>query len=400
MNWMISDPEHLLGAIRVSLNQGGDFLKHRLAPTGPILREPNLNYVYKASWGMHAAGVDHQIIARVLDWVEENALQSTGDFFFPGEGPQHKDNLRVYRPLTFGKVAAWIDHPLIRKPLVIDRILQYQHQPSGGVFNYIGDDPGHIEEQPTIGCLVTSFFGHLMVALDYREQAIAAGDWCRRFVTANRDNMRDGRLYSQVTPFGDLITDVAPGERLLKVVDNRQPKQEFWQVGTTMAYLCVLYDVMLSRWGYPEDEATPYLDSALELLEFEATMPLDTYLWPSKCKVAWGAGELLRVLVEYDKGDQVLIDKAYRVAERVAIFTFMENQLPDGGWSCMHYPLSERAPEVAFNYRPLKGLVDVPQRPITGSQSIFLPGEEITGEFLGEMKSVEHGVSALLETMR
>ena len=400
MNWTISDPAYLLGAMRVSLGQGGNFLKNRMAPNGPIMREPNLNYIHKASWGMYAAGVDHHIIARLVDWTEEKALRDNGDFYIPGEGPEYKDRQRIYRPLTFGKVAAWIDHPLIKEPLVINRILQYQHRPSGGVFGYIGDDPKDIEEQPTIGSLHTSFFGHLMVAMDMREQAIAAGEWCRRFVDANKEHLRNGVMYTQVTPSGELVTDVQRGEKILKVVDNKEPKQEFWQVGTTMAYLCVLYDMMLSRWGYAEDKAKPYLDAALELLEFEDTMPLDTYLWPSKCKVAWGAGELLRVLVQHGKGDQEVIDKAYRVAERVAIFTFMDNQLPDGGWSCMHYPLSELAPEIAFSYKPLKGLVDVPRHRIKDSQTIFLPGEEITGEFLGEIKSVEQGVRALLEKLR
>ena len=396
MSGTITDPSHLLGAMRVSLSQGGNFLKNRMAPNGPIMREPNLSYIHKASWGMFAAGVDDRIIARLIDWAEENALQENGDFYIPGEGPEYKDMQRVYRPLTFGKVAAWIEHPLIRQPLVLDRILQYHHQASGGAFHYIGDDPKHIEEQASIGSLNTTFFGHLMVALDMKEQAIAAGDWCVRFVEANRQHMANGVMYTQVTPEGELITDVKPGEKVMKVVDNKDPKQEFWHVGTTMAYLCTLYDAMRSRWDYAEDQAQPYLDAALALLEFETTMPLDTYLWPSKCKVAWGAGELLRILVQYDKGDQETIDKTYRAAERVALFTFMDNQLPDGGWPCMHYPLSELIPEMTFNYKPLKSLVDVPRYRIDGSQTIFLPGEEITGEFLGELKCVEQGVQALL----
>ena len=208
--------------------------------------------------------------------------------------------------------------------------------------------------------------------------------------------MSRGVIYTQMTTSGNLVTEVAPGEKITKVLDLESPKQEFWQVGTLMAYLCVLYDEMVSRWAFPEDKAQPYLDAALELLEFETAMPLDTYLWPSKCKVAWGAGELLRVLVEHEWKDRQAIDKAYQVAERVAIFTFMDNQLGDGAWPAMHYPLSELAPEIELSYKPLKGLMHAPQHRNEGSQTIFLPGEEITGEFLGEMKSVERGVSALI----
>lgn len=397
MIWRISDPQHLLAAMRVSLSQGGHFLTSRIAPLGPILQEPNLSYIHKASWGMYAAGVDHDIIARLLDWAQREALRDNGDFYIPGEPPECKDFQRVYRTATFGKVAAWIDHPVIQQPGVIDRVLQYQHQPSGGVFHYIGDDPDHVEEQATIGTLNTTFFGHLMIALDIREQAISSGQWVRRWVDANRQHMAGGLLYTLMTPDGELVREVGPGQRISKLVDTRNPKQEFWNVGTAMAYLAVLYDVMRTRWDYTEEQARPYLDAALALLDFEANMPLDTYLWPSKCKVGWGAGELLRVLVEHGLGSPQMIEKTYCVAERVAMFTFMDNQLPHGGWPAMHYPLSDQIPELAYSYKPLKNTVWVPPEPIDGSQTIFLPSEEIAGEFLAEMKSIEQGVAAWLK---
>jgi hypothetical protein len=396
MHWRISDPRHLLGAMRIALVQGGEYLVGRIAPNGPILRERNVSYVHKASWGMYAAGVDHALIARLLDWLQREALQPNGDFFFSDEPPEYKDLQRVYRPLTFGKVAVWIGHPLIRKPLVLDRILQYQDR-SGGVFASIGDDPRKIEPQAVVGSLNTTFFGHLMIALDLREQAVAAGDWVRGWVEANREPMARGVLYTQMTPAGALVTEVRPGERIAKVVDIRSPKQEFWHVGTAMAYLAVLYEALCDRWGQPAEQARPYLDAALALLDFESTMPLDTYLWPSKCKVGWGAGELLRVLVRFRPADAATAEKAYRVAERVAMFTFLDNQLAGGGWPSMHYPLGEEIPEIAFSYKPLKNTVRVPPAPLDGSHTIYLPGEEISGEFLGEMKAIEEGVAAWLE---
>lgn len=397
MNWRITDPAHLLGAMRISLQQGGEYLVGRVDPNGPILRDRCVSYMHKATWGMYCSGVDHDVIARLLDWAEKEALRENGDFYFPEERPEYKDLQRVYRPLTFGKVAAWIDHPLIRQQLVLDRILQYQHKPSGGCFHYIGDDPANIEEQPAIGALNTTFFGHLMIALDMRDRARSAGDWVRRWVDANRGPMADGRLLTQVTPHRNLVFDVNPGEKITKVVDTVNPKQEFWQEGTGMAYLALLYDVMRSDWGEDDEQARPYLDAALALLDFESRMQLDTFLWPSKCKVGWGAGELLRVLVKYAPDDTETIERAYRVAERVAVFTFMDNQLPHGGWSAMHYPLSEQIPEVAFSYKPLKDTVRVPPERIEGSNTIFLPPEEITGEFLGELKAIEQGVAAWLE---
>ena len=396
MDWRIADPVHLLGAMRISIAQGGRFLAGRVAPNGPILGEPNLSYVHKTVWGMYAAEIDHDLIARLLDWAQQEALRENGDFYVPGEPPEYKDMQRLYRPATFGKVAAWIDHPVIRAPGVVQRILQYQHQESGGVFHYVGEDPAHVEEQPTIGTLNTTFFGHLMIALDMRQQALAAGDWIRHWVDVNRRHMADGKMYTLMTPGGELVTQIEPGQRIGKLLDNQRPKQEFWHLGTSMAYLVVLYDVMRTAWGSSEEEAGPYLDAALALLDFEAGMPLDTYLWPSKCKVGWGAGELLRVLIEHGLGDKDTIETAYRVCERVAIFTFLDNQLPHGGWSGMHYPLDDQIPEMVYSYKPLKGTVAVPPERIENPQTIFLPGEEISGEFLGELKSIEEGVTAWL----
>ena len=413
MNWRISEPAHLMRAMRLSLLEGGQFLLSRIAPLGPILRERNVSYVHKASWGMYAAGVDHETIARLLDWVLREALQENGDFYFPEEGPEYRDMQRVYRTLCLGRVAAWIDHPVIDVPRVIDRILQYQHA-SGGVFHYIGDDPRRPEFPSTIGTLNTTFFGHLMIALDMREQAMAAGQWVRQWVESNRGPMRQGHLYTQMTPEGQLLTDVKPNERIGRLVDTQSPKQEFWQVGTAMAYLAGLYDVMRTRWRHSAEEAQPFLDAAMALLDFESAMPLDTYLWPSKCKVGWGAGELLRVLVEHrtrdcpdaragkmglspsEKASTPLREQAYRVAERVAMFTFLDNQLADGGWSCMHYPLTGNIPEMDYGYKPLKNIVWVPPEPIRLSATIYISREEITGEFLGEMKAIEQGVAAMM----
>ena len=395
MQWQITEPGHLLAAMRVALCQGGAFLVGRIHPCGPILRERNVSYIHKATWGMYASGVDHDPIVRLLDWVQREALRDNGDFYFPEERPEYKDYQRVYRPLTFGRVAAWIDHPLIRRPQVLDRILQYQHQLSGGCFHFIGDDPKRIEEPSTIGALNTTFFGQLMLALDMREPARKAGDWVLRWVEANRTPMASGQLFTQMTPDGELVTAVLAGERISQVVDIHSPQQEFWQPGTAMAYLCALYDVMRTTWGEAEEQARTYLDAAVTLLDFESKMPLDTYLWPSKCKVGWGAGELLRVLVKYRPRETELIERAYRVAERVAVFTFMDNQLPHGGWSCMHYPLRDGIPEMKLSYKPLKDTVRVPPERIEDSQTIYLPAEEITGEFLGELKAIEQGVAAL-----
>jgi hypothetical protein len=166
-----------------------------------------------------------------------------------------------------------------------------------------------------------------------------------------------------------------------------------------MAYLCTLYDALVTKWNYSPNEVHYLIDDAIILLDFEETMPLYTYLWPSKCKVAWGAGELLNILVKH-KMREDLMERTYKIGEKVAIYTFIDNQIPDGSWSCLHYPLSENIPEIKFSYKPLKGLVNVPISRIEGSKTIYLPNVEMTGEILGEMKSFEIGVNAYLNYLR
>jgi len=397
-NINVSEIEHLLGAIRICMQQGGSFLVSRCAPKGPIMRERNLDYIHKTTWGMYASGVRHTLISRILDWAMENALQPNGDFFFPEEGDEYKIGQRVYRPLNFGRIAVYIGHPMMQNEKVLKRIMQYQHE-SGGTFNYIGENPNNIEEQPTMGALNTSFFGHLMIALDIKDKATLAGDWMCKFVEANKDYLPKGFMYTNMTPDGKLVTYIKPGGKLGGMVDNKAPKQEFWHPGTVMAYLADLYEKLVEDWDYSAEQAQKYLDYAFALLDFEDTMPLYTYLWPSKCKVGWGAGELLRVMLKFNKDTDDLVEKAYQAARKTAIFTFMDNQLPNGGWSVMHYPLSELVPELDFDYKPLKDIVNVPDSKIEGSETIFLPGEEITGEFLGEMKSIQMGLEELLACM-
>ena len=50
MNWRISEPAHLLRAMRMSLFEGGQFLLSRIAPLGPILRERNVSVDLQILW--------------------------------------------------------------------------------------------------------------------------------------------------------------------------------------------------------------------------------------------------------------------------------------------------------------------------------------------------------------
>ncbi|MFI5449231.1 MAG: hypothetical protein ACHQ03_05630 [Candidatus Bathyarchaeia archaeon] len=398
-DWKLRNLYHLLGATRTSLVEGGNWLVSRIYPTGPILHERDLNYIYKGVWGMHSSGVHASILSKCFRWIE-TALKPNGDFYFEEEPQYHKIGLRGYRAFTILKVAAWVDDPLAHNNSVLERLMQYQDR-TGGVYDYIGEKPGKIEDPVThFTALNTSFFGHTMVALDRKEAALKTGEWLRRFVEANVKYIHEkGIMYTETDIRGNLKIEIADPDSILGTVNLVDAKQEFWQVGVVMSYLALLYDVMRTRWGFNETEAQPMLKMALELNEFESRMPLYTYRYPSKCKVGWGAGELLRVLSKYRLGTQDQIEKALNNTKNTLETTFIDNQLPNGAWSCDHYVVSKKDVEYQFEYKPLKGLVNVPAYPLPGTKTSFIEPEELAGEFLGEMKAGEDGIVALIDSI-
>ncbi|MDA4122741.1 MAG: hypothetical protein OK456_06130 [Thaumarchaeota archaeon] len=397
IDWNLSNLNHLLGASRICLLEGGNWLASRIYPGGPILHEKDLNYIYKGVWGLHAAGVHPSVLDGCFRWIE-TALKPNGDLYFDEESEYHRNELRGYRLFTIMKVAGWVGDPLARNPTILSRLMEYQ-APSGGVYDYIGERAGKVEMPLTrFTTLNTPFFGHAMLALGKKEAALAAGTWLSRFVESNIPHMRkEGVMYTAAHIDGSLNTKVDP-DSILGRVNLVDAKQEFWQVGVVMSYLTLLYDVARSRWNM-EEEAEPFLKMALELNEFESRMPLYTYLYPSKCKVAWGSGELLRVLSKYGLGTHDQIEKALAATRNTLVITFMDNQLPNGGWAGEHYVTSKKDPEYQFEYKPLKGTVNVPTQPLPGSNLSFITGEEIAGEFLGEIKAAEQGLIARIDSL-
>ncbi len=197
---------------------------------------------------------------------------------------------------------------------------------------------------------------------------------------------------------GNLVTDIDSDDPngAVNLIDRAQPT---WQTGTILAYLSVLYDTLREKWGYSDSDAEKYLKATYPVIDFEDRMSYYTYFWPSKCKVAWGGGELLRVLLKYEKGSDELKEKAYKATKNTVLYTFIDNQLPNGKWANEHYPLSKNIPEYYYDYKPIKGISKIPDKPTENAdkKTIYLPAEEITGENLGEMKSAEKGIETYLD---
>ncbi|MEM2990646.1 MAG: hypothetical protein QXQ02_05625, partial [Halobacteria archaeon] len=94
----------------------------------------------------------------ILDWLTKNAKVAPAEYYFAHEPPFEKDMQRIYRFLTFGKVAEYLRYTPMTDDAHRNRVLQYQHR-SGGCFNCIDGGPGK-----TLEPLNTSFFGQWALA--------------------------------------------------------------------------------------------------------------------------------------------------------------------------------------------------------------------------------------------
>lgn len=368
--------ESLIAQIHDAIEMGAHFLVSSLAPHGPILGERNVSLCHKVTWGLYEAGRISEVV-RILDWLDANAKQAPGEYYFPDEQWYEKDMQRVYRATAFGKVAEYLHHPAFANDEVRARIKQYQHE-SGGVGNCI--DEGMPEELEPLN---TTFLGQWALAAGLVDEAKKAGDWVADLVELNAPYLAqdEPRLYyKRKRDSGELVTAVPPGQRMNTLIDTKTVKQPSWVTGTCMALLADLYEVTENR---------RYLTAALELAEFEAKCDYQLLFWPSKCKVGWGASEVYRVTA----------DPAHRrVAANVARVTFMGSQRPDGSWSHMFYPLRDTGAwrEVVYGdpYVPAPACIE------DDGSYCWLSSHEITGEFLGELGRTRAAFSDVLARLR
>jgi len=383
-----SEMRVLLRAMARSLEDGRKWLESRIVPKGKVTRERNFDFFGKPTWGLWSAGASKATIHKILDHVAAEAVQSSGDLFFPEEPEAVRNASRLYRVLYCLMVAAEVRHPLVKNPRILTRIQHYQSEKTGAVFNFIGDDPADPKPDPFYCALLTSTSIHLFLKLGWRERALRAGDFLVKMVAANRPHMRrKGIFYTQADLNGKLITKVPANMSWCFAVSSAKPKQEFWQFGAIMAALTKLRG--------------RYLHSALELLGFESTMLPESCEWPQKCKLAWGAGEILKSTAR--TRTSVLTDLqlalAYRVTRNTVVNTFLDAQWPDGSWAGDHYPLQDDAPEFHYDYKLLRGLANAPRHPTGSKTCVWYTPEEMTGEFLGEMAVAKAGVKALLKAV-
>ena len=353
--------EAMIQRMAVSMSRGADWLISEFGPRGPIMRERDLSYCHKVTWGLYEDG-RLDAVERLLDWIAANARMGAGRYGFPEEPPFNNEMQLLYRFLTFGKVAERVRHPAFANDETRDEVLTYQH-PSGGVYG----NKDKAEYMQALNPLVTSFFTQWALAAGLMEPAVRSADFLVMMVEKNLPHMQRelGRFYFNYNPENDaLVTDPPPGEDINCFVDTVKTKQHFYYIGTTMAALAYVYAA---------SGETRHLDAALRLAEFEQRLNPKGLRWPSYCKVGWGAAELYAVTGS----------PAHRImAANVSEITFMAAQTEYGGWENMFYPLRDHGAWESVEY---DGSVRVPQTLSNDGSWAWVAGQESTGEILGEM---------------
>lgn len=345
----------------LALARGANWLISQFGPDGPIMRDHDVSYNHKVTWGLFEDGRLEEAY-RILDWLDANAKQGVGQYYFPEEPPFNREMQRVYRFLTFGKVAEALNHPAYANDRVREEICTYLHE-TGGCFGH-PDDP---ELRQSLNTLVTSFFTEWALPAGLDEPAKKSGDFLAMMTEMNREHMAadPGRFYYLYdVNTGELVTESPDGQNLNCVVDTVGTKQHFYHLGCSMAGLADLYLA-----GHGEK----YLEAAKALSEFVDRLHPEALRWPSYCKVGWGAAELYLATGE---------PAHRRQAANCSDITFIGAQTRAGGWENVFYPTRDDG-----NWRQIvydgRGLVPS-TLPDDGSFA-WLSGHEISGEFLGEM---------------
>jgi len=375
---LLEERRALLGMIprmELGMTRGANYLISQFAPNGPIMDARDLSYCHKVCWGLYEAGT-LEAVNRVLDWIDANAKQGIARYYFPEEPPFSRDLQLLYRFLTFGKIAEALRHPAFCTDEIREEVLTYQHS-SGGAFGN-KDNPEYMQ---SLNPLCTSFFGIWALAARLIDPAKKAGDFLARMVDLNEEHIAadPGRFYFAFDPnTQELVTQPAPDGTMNSYVDTDGAKQHFYMIGTSMALLADLY---------AETGIDSYLKAAIKLADFEKRLNPKGLLWPSYCKVAWGTAQLYAITGE--TGHR-------QAAANVCDLTFLRSQTCSGGWEDMFYPVRDTGAWTQLEY---DGKGNIPKSIENDGSWGWLAGQEITGEFLGEMGRALHAFREALRVI-
>jgi hypothetical protein len=282
------------------------------APAGHEIR----NGYYRLPWTLAVVG-EREAAARVLGWMERNALTPDGDLVAGPPRDAFIQTAATY-PLTIMAHGAW----LLERYDLAQRIMatlreKFQDPESGGAYT----------ERPEVRATGDQFLfptaqlGLTALATGHREMADQVFGWFERLWDAQPE--LPGRLFSIWSPSG-LVTESARPE-FIWVTDFSQPLQAFYNPGIAAAFLSRYYAAS----GNPraKELVTQFLllseNGTEEQYDYKSSMQV--------CKFGWGSAMALEIGAPGNHLDNLL-----HMAD-----WYRDSQGVDGSW----YPSPFLAPD-------------------------------------------------------
>ncbi len=91
---VLRDLDQLDSALSVVTERGLAWLDSQFVPAGPIMRERSVSLVYKVVWAFSESERHRSRAGVLLDWLQEEAIQASGDIYFPEEPEAERDGTR------------------------------------------------------------------------------------------------------------------------------------------------------------------------------------------------------------------------------------------------------------------------------------------------------------------
>jgi hypothetical protein len=323
----VGDAEAKLRHVR---DRGVEWLLNHIADDGEPACANERNGYYRVPWTLALAG-EREYAARVLSWVERNALSPDGDLL-PGAAQTPFVTTYAPYPLSILAQGAWHLERYDTALAIMRTLRTYQDPVSGGAYM----------ERPEALTYVQFLFPTAQLGLaglttGLVDVADAAFKWIVSLYKAQPE--LPTRLYTAWSKDGKLLTDVpkltipasgplTPDEfaRFMAITDFSQPRQAFYNPGIGSAFLIRYFMRTGNRVA---------LEIALDLLGLHAGGTEEQFNHHESmqvCKFAWGSS--LALEVDPDGGH---LENVLRMADWYA-----ESQFEDGSW--VHSPFLDPRP--------------------------------------------------------
>jgi hypothetical protein len=305
--------DEIASRLEAARSRGADWIVSRIAEDGEPPGATRVNHYYRLPWALALAGrVD--VAARVMSWIERNALTAEGDLR-PGAPRKNWNGVgwtsdAASYPLAIIAIGAWHLERYDSAGAIMDTLRAFQSERTGG--SYI--ERPECRETGRQDLMCTAQLGLTALTTGRLEMADAAFAWLQRF-WAEQPALPE-RLYLSATDDG-LVTDAPAGEEFGYYMDVDKPRQAFFNPGIGAAFAARY----LLATG---NEAARAIGRGL--LQFSERVSDTQYDFTDTVhvgKFGWGAGAMLDVeSAESHFADAVRMGKWY-----------LDSQLEDGRWN-------------------------------------------------------------------